>query len=151
KTLETDSNYIKAALLLYQLTGTATYRDKAVAKYASVRQRFLDPGVPLYTVYVLDDGKTCTQVPGRFYGSVNGNMIWNGATLASATGTSSYLDDAIATAQAVSQHLGDANGVYADLQTDDVVVEPLVEGMYALATQGQDFARQWLLTNAQAM
>jgi hypothetical protein len=152
KTLETDSNYIKAALLLYQATGTQTYLDKAVAKYASVRKYFLDPSVPLYTVYVLDDGQSCTQIARRFYGSVNGNMIWNGVALAAATGSSSYLDDAIGTAQAVGAHLADANGVYADLQTDDDVVEPLIEGMYQLATQqGPGFARQWLLTNAQAM
>jgi hypothetical protein len=151
KTLETDSNYIKAALLLHQLTGTASYLDKAVAKYAAVRQVFLDPAVPLYTVYVIDDGKTCTPIAHRFYGSVNGNMIWNGVALAEATGTASYLDDAIATAKAVSQYLGDAAGVYADLQTDDDVVEPLIEGMYQLATQeSQAFARDWLLTNAQA-
>jgi hypothetical protein len=152
KTLETDSNYIKAALLLHQITGTASYLDKAVTKYAAVRAHFLDPEVPLYTVYVLDDGKTCAQIPRRFYGSVNGNMIWNGVELTAATGTSSYLDDAIATAEAVSEHLSDARGVYADLQTDDDVVEPLVEGMYQLATKSkQSFARAWLLTNAQAM
>jgi hypothetical protein len=152
KTLETDSNYIKAALLLHQVMGTASYLDKAVAKYASVRQYFLDPTVPLYTVYVVDDGKTCTQIARRFYGSVNGNMIWNGVALAAATGTAQYLDDALATARAVSQSLSDANGVYADLQTDDDVVEPLIEAMYQLATQqGQTFARDWLLTNAQAM
>jgi len=152
KTLETDSNYIKAALLLHQLTGTASYLDKAVAKYAAVRQVFLDPQVPLYTVYVIDDGKTCTPIAHRFYGSVNGNMIWNGVALAEATGTASYLDDAIATAKAVGQYLGDGAGVYADLQTDDDVVEPLIEGMAQLATQEkQSFASDWLLTNAQAM
>jgi hypothetical protein len=152
KTLETDSNYIKAALLLHQITGTASYLDKAVAKYAAVRQVFLDPAVPLYTVYVIDDGNTCTPIAHRFYGSVNGNMIWNGVALAQATGTGSYLDDAIATAKAVSQYLCDAAGVYADLQTDDDVVEPLIEGMAQLASQeSQPFARDWLLTNAQAM
>jgi hypothetical protein len=152
KTLETDSNYIKAALLLHQLTGTASYLDKAVAKYASVRKYFLDPVVPLYTVYVIDDGTTCAPVPHRFYGSVNGNMIWSGLALQSGTGQASYRDDAIATAKAVSQYLGDAAGVYADLQTDDDVVEPLVEAMYELATtNGQTFAREWLLTNAGAM
>jgi hypothetical protein len=152
KTLETDSNYVKAALLLHQLTGTSSYLDKAVAKYASVRKYFLDPQVPLYTVYVIDDGNTCTQVARRFYGSVNGNMIWNGIMLASATGQSSYLDDAIATAKAVGENLSDANGIYADLQTDDDVVEPLIEGMYLLATQGkQAFARDWILANATAM
>lgn len=152
KTLETDSNYIKAALLLYQLTGTNSYLDKAVAKYASVRKYFLDPQVPLYTVYVFDDGHTCTPLAHRFYGSINGNMVWNGLTLAADTGQSSYADDAIATAKAVNQYLGDSAGIYADLQTDDDVVEPLVEGMYLMATQGkQSFAREWLLKNATAM
>ena len=151
KTLETDSNYIKAALLLDQLTNDTTYLDKAVAKYASARQYFLDPAVPLYTVYVIDDGQSCTQVPRRFYASVNGNMIWSGVALAAATGKASYLDDAVATAQAVTQDLSDAAGVYADLQTDDDVVEPLIEGMYQLAQQGQTFAGDWLRTNAQAM
>jgi len=152
KTLETDSNYVKAALLLHQITGAPAYLDKAVAKYASVRKWFLDPSVPLYTVYVFDDGKTCTPLPNRFYGSVNGNMIWNGVMLAAATGQSSYLDDAVATGTAVKQHLSDAAGIYADLQSDDDVIEPLIEGMYALATQGkQQLAMDWLLSNAQAM
>jgi hypothetical protein len=152
KTLESDSNYIKAALLLYQITGTGTYLTKAQAKYASARQYFLDPMVALYTVYVIDDGQSCTQVPRRFYASVNGNMIWNGIALAAATGETSYLDDAVATAQAVNQDLADASGVYADLQTDDDVVEPLIEGMYQLSMQpGQSFAANWLQTNATAM
>jgi hypothetical protein len=152
KTLETDSNYIKAALLLFQLTGSSSYLDKAVAKYASVRKYFLDPQVPLYTVYVFDDGKTCAPLAHRFYGSVNGNMIWNGLTLAADTGQSSYADDAMATAKAVNQYLGDSAGIYADLQTDDDVAEPLVEGMYLMATQGkQSFATDWLLKNATAM
>jgi hypothetical protein len=152
KTLETDSNYIKAALLLHRLTGTSSYLDKATSKYAAVRKYFLDPSIPLYTVYVIDDGKTCSQIPRRFYGSVNGNMIWNGITLAASTGMSSYLTDAIATAKAVSQDLSDAAGIYADLQTDDDVVEPLIEGMYELSKQpGQSFATDWLLRNARAM
>ncbi len=152
KTLETDSNYIKAALLLHQLTGEASYLDKATAKYAAVRQYFLDPSVRLYTVYVIDDGTRCTPITGRYYGSVNGNMIWNGLALATATGTASYEQDAVATAKAVAQDLSDPNGVYADLQTDDDVVEPLVEAMAALAAQpGQTFAANWITTNARAM
>jgi hypothetical protein len=152
KTLESDSNYVKAALLLSSLTSDATYLTKAVAKYAAIRQYFLDPVVPLYTVYVFDDGHTCTQVPHRFYASVNGNMIWNGVTLAGATGQSSYMADALATAQAVAANLDDANGVFADLQTDDDVVEPLVEAMLLLATDSQQgFAHDWILTNAAAM
>lgn len=152
KTLESDSNYVKAALLLAQITGARTYVDRAVARYASIRKYFLDPAVPLYTVYVFDDGTTCTPTAHRFYGSVNGNMIWNGLALAAATGQASYRDDAIGTAKAVAQYLADPSGVYADLQTDDDVVEPLVEAMYELATQGgQAFAGQWLLSNARAM
>lgn len=152
KTLETDSNYVKAALLLYQSTGTAAYLWKALDKYAAIRRWFLDPAVPLYTVYVFDDGSQCTPLPHRFYASVNGNMIWNGMALSAATGASTYLADATATAQAVAQYLSDASGVFVDLQTDDDVVEPLVEAMYEMATaQGQSFARQWLLTNARAM
>jgi hypothetical protein len=152
KTLETDSNYIKAALLLHQLTGEASYLDKATAKYAAVRKYFLDPSVPLYTVYVIDDGTSCTPVLGRYYASVNGNMIWNGVALAAATGTASYQDDAVATAKAVAADLSDPDGVFADLQTDDDVVEPLVEAMAALAARpGQTFAATWITTNARAM
>ncbi len=33
KTLETDSNYIKAALLPYQVTGNRSYRTKSEQKY----------------------------------------------------------------------------------------------------------------------
>jgi hypothetical protein len=152
KTLESDANYVKAALYLFQITSTRSYLDKAVAKYAAVRKYFLDPLVPLYTVYVFDDGIACAPLAHRFYGSVNGIMISNGLALAAATAASTYADDALATALAVTQNLNDANGVYADLQTDDDVVEPLVEAMYRLATdKAQDFARQWLLTNASAM
>ena len=106
KTLESDSNYIKAALLLNQLDPDGgAFLDKAVAKYAAVHQGFLDPEVALYTVYVIDDGQTCTQVAHRFYSSVNGNMIWSGVNLAAATGQSSYLNDAIATGQAASPQM----------------------------------------------
>jgi hypothetical protein len=156
KTLETDSNYIQAALLLHQLAGddagSGSYLAKAIAKYASVRQYFLDPSVSLYTVYVVDDGTACTPIARRFYASVNGNMIWNGIALAGATGQASYLNDAIATATAVTQDLSDANGIYADLQTDDDVIEPLIEAMYVLGTQqGQQFALDWLHANARAI
>src|SRR5262249_10304298 len=67
KTLETDGNAIKAALLLYRATHDRTYLDYAVAHYAIVRSHFLDPHVALYSVWVFDDGKTCRQVPHRFY------------------------------------------------------------------------------------
>ncbi len=151
KTLETGSNYIKAALLLYQVTRFPGYLRDAVTEYAAVRRYFLSPGVPLYTVYVFDNGSACTQVPGRYFGSVNGNMIWAGLYLARATGNASYLGQAVATARAVARHLGDGTGVYADLQAENDVTEPLIEAMYDLATAGrQGFARYWLLAAASA-
>jgi len=151
KTLETGSNYIKAALLLYQVTHYQRYLQLAIAEYNAVRAYFLSPHVPLYTVYVFDRGRTCRQVPARYFGSVNGNMIWAGFWLARATGQGSYQQQALATAHAVQAHLADAAGVYTDLQAENDISEPLVEAMYDLATLGhQWFARQWLLTAAAA-
>jgi hypothetical protein len=151
KTLETDSNYIKAGLLLYQITNDTSYLQKAEGKYAAARQHFLDPVVPLYTVYVFDDGSTCTPLHGRYFGSVNGNMIWAGYHLAEATGNNAYHDEAVATALGVQRYLGDAAGVYADLQAENDVSEPLIEAMYDLATlDKQAFARDWLLAAANA-
>src|SRR5207248_10152535 len=118
---------------------------------AAIRARFLDPQIPLYPVYLLDDGTRCTPLPHRFFGSVTGNMIVNGLLLARATGQPSYRDEAIATARAVAQHLADARGVYADLQAENDIGEPLVEAMYDVAIQArQAFARTWLLRNAAA-
>jgi len=102
KTLETDANGIKAAILLYRATGDASYLTVATTRYAAVRNRFLDPAVPLYTVYVFDDGSMCSQVPHRFFASVNGDMIWNGLELSRITGEKGYLDQAVATARAVA-------------------------------------------------
>ena len=151
KTLETDSNYIKAALLLYRYTNNVAYLNKAKTEYAAVRQYFLDPTLPLYSVYLFDDGTTCSQKTGRFFASVNGNMIYNGLTLAGYTGDQTYNNQAIATAQAVAANLSDANGVFADLQAENDIVEPLVESMYDLGVeQNQTFARNWLLTAASA-
>jgi len=151
KTLETDSNYIKAALLLYQITQDASYEAKAITRYRSVRQYFLDPAVPLYSVYVFDDGVNCAQKPHRFFASVNGNMIWSGMALAAATGDSTYLMESIATAQAVAQDLSDGAGLYVDVQAENDVAEPLIEAMLQLATDhAQAFAREWILANAAA-
>jgi hypothetical protein len=151
KTLETDANGIKAAILLYRETGDASYLTVATTRYAAVRAHFLDPAVPLYSVYVFDDGSSCTQVPHRFFASVNGDMIWNGLELSKLTGRSSYLDDALATSHAVVTDLSDPAGVFADLQAENDIVEPLVEAMYALATEnGAAFARAWILRNAAA-
>jgi hypothetical protein len=151
KTLETDSNYIKAALLLYRATNDRPYLRKAIAKYAAVRRYFLDPDVPLYSVYVFDDGAICTQLPRRFFASVNGNMIANGLALAAATGDGRYRAQALATAHAVADDLSDAAGIFVDLQAENDIVEPLVEAMYDVAVdENQAFARTWLLSAATA-
>jgi hypothetical protein len=150
KTLETDANYIKAAVLLYQITHQRSYLTRAEQHYQAARQYYLSPGTSLYTVYVFDNGTACTQVPGQYFGSVNGLMIWNGYTLAQLTGQRSYLGEAIATAQNVAAYLGDGTGVYADLQAENDITEPLIESMYLLATHGQSFARHWLLAAASA-
>lgn len=150
KTLETDSNLIKAALLLYRTTRRPEYLASARAHYDAVRAYFLDPGVPLYTVYVFDDGSTCTQLPHRFFASVNGNMIWSGVELFRDTRARSYFDQAIATAKAVDRDLSDGRGIFADLQAENDIVEPLVEGMAALALRRVAFAHAWILRNAAA-
>ncbi len=149
KTLETDSNFVKAALLLYEQTSDAAYLRRAAQKYRAVRRYFLDPEVPLYTVFVIDDGNACAQVPHRFFASVNGNMIWAGVHLSRATGDAAYQDDAVATAEAVAGQLSDAAGLFEDLEGEDDLVEPLVEGMSELAGE-QPFARDWILKNATA-
>jgi hypothetical protein len=150
KTLETDANYVKAALLLYQITHQRGYLAQAQLHYQAVRQYYLSPGTSLYTVYVFDNGTSCTQVPAQYFASVNGLMIWNGYALAQLTGQRSYLAEAIATAQDVAGYLGDGTGVYADLQAENDLTEPLIESMYLLATHGQRFARHWLLAAASA-
>jgi hypothetical protein len=150
KTLETDANAIKAALLLYRATRQQRYLAAARTHYAAVRAYFLDPSVRLYSVYVFDDGSTCTQVPHRFFASVNGDMIWSGVELSRDTGIHGYLDQAIDSAKAVDRYLGDSRGIFTDLQAENDVVEPLVEGMNALAEHGQAFARAWILKNAAA-
>jgi hypothetical protein len=148
KTLETTANRVFAGVLLYERTGVAAYLADAVAHYAAARTYFLDPQVPLYTVWVADDGTACTQVPHRFYASVNGRMIEAGLHLASATGNPQYAADAAATAQAIAL-LADANGTFADLQADSDLEEPLVSAMLALAATSAP-ARAWILQNAAA-
>lgn len=151
KTLETDSNYVKAALLLYQVTRDTAYLNDAEVRYAAIQRYYLSGSTALYTDFVYDNGKTCQAVPRVFLGSVNGNMIWNGATLATDTGQAGYLQEAIATAHAVVDHLRDGVGVYNGLFTDIDVDEPLIEAMYDLATSyHQGFAGSWLLTTASA-
>ncbi len=153
KTLETDANAIKAALLLNEETGEARYLADARLRYDAVRRHYLDPQVPLYSVYVFDDGARCTQVPHRFYASVNGLMIWNGLALARATGSAAYRADAVATAKAFATRMNDDRGIFADLQAENDVVAPLIEAMYGLARAGGEgggVARAWIVRNAGA-
>ena len=151
KTLETDSNGVKAALLLYAATHDRHYLAIAERRYASIRRYFLDPVLPLYSVYVFDDGRECVQVPHRFFASVNGNMIWNGERLYAVTGRAHYRAEALATAGAVDSDLSDGAGVFSDLQAENDLEEPLVEAMLALAmNERAAFARRWLLTSAAA-
>ncbi len=151
KTIETGSNYIKAAILLYQITGTRHYLVAARQQYGQIRKYFLDRRLQLYSSYLFDNGTTCRVLPGQFFASVNGNMIWAGSQLAAITGNGSYLSQAIATARAVRTRLSDGAGIFADLQADNDIVEPLIEAMYQLATtDGVHFAARWLLTNASA-
>ena len=92
KTLETEANAIKAAILLYQETGDQLLPERPrrratrlCANGSSIRR------CRCYTTYVFDDGQRCTQLPHRFFASVNGDMIWSGVELARATGNADYL------------------------------------------------------------
>jgi hypothetical protein len=151
KTLETDANSVKAALLLFAATHDARYLGAARRRYRAIRRRFLDASLALYTVYVLDDGARCRQIPRRFFASVNGDMIWSGLALARATGDSRYRRDAFATAHAVDRLLADGRGVFANLQAENDVAEPLVEAMASVAhVGGGSFAGAWVARNAEA-
>ena len=148
KTLETTANRILAGVLLYERTQNQPYLDDAIGSYASARAYFLDPQLPLYTVWLNDDGRTCTQTPHRFYASVNGIMIEAGLELAAATGNAQYAADAATTAHAVDL-LADAAGTFADLQAESDLEEPLVLAMLELAATDAR-ARAWILRNADA-
>jgi hypothetical protein len=153
KTLETDGNAVKAALLLYAAAHDRHYLSDAIARYSAIRARYFDREAQLYTVYVFDDGKQCRQVPHRFFASVNGDMIWNGLALAKFTRNRTYRDEALATADSVDRRLADARGVYADLQAENDVAEPLVEAMYEVAVREPrraTFARAWIARNMAA-
>jgi hypothetical protein len=151
KTLESDANLGKADLLLYGATHDRAYLNDAIMRYGDDRTWFFDREANLYTVHVLDDGVQCRQVPDRFFASVNGDMIWNALQLWRYTGQQHFFDEALATAQSVAENLSDARGVFVDLQGENDVVEPLVEAMYALASEEDvDFAREWILHNAGA-
>jgi hypothetical protein len=151
KTIETTTNYIKAALLLDKITGRRHYLIAAERQYAQVRHYFLAKRSGLYSSYMFDVGGRCQVLHGSYFASVNGNMIWAGSALAAATGKRGYLSEAVSTARAVATRLSDGAGIFADLQADNDIVVPLVEAMYRLATTDhQRFAVRWLLANASA-
>src|SRR5262249_60463441 len=82
---------------------------------------------------------------------VTGHMTWHGLDLSRITGDDRYLPPAPAPARGVAPPLADPAGVFADLQAENDIAEPLVEAMYALATEAEaGFARSWILTNAAA-
>ena len=151
KTLETTANMVKADLLVYKATNDDAYLRAARTGYDAARRHYLDPALPLYTVHVTDDGQSCTQVPRRFFASVNGDMISNGIELWRLTGERHFADEALATAHAVDDQLSDDRGVFSNVQGENDVVEPLVEAMLDLAqAQHLQFARNWLIRNASA-
>jgi hypothetical protein len=149
KTLETDANRVLAGVLLAERTGRGAYLLDARRRYATIRQWFFDRAVGLYTVYLFDDGRRCRALPHRFFASVNGVMIEAGRELARATGDPRYAREARATAHAIDR-LDDARGIFADLQAENDVVEPLVRALDGLAREGDRWARAWLLRNAAA-
>src|SRR5207237_8777356 len=87
----------------------------------------------------------------RLFRWANGDMIGSGLELARDTRDARYLRQAVATAKAVVQYLSDPNGIFADLQAENDIVEPLVEAFYELASRTHaSFARRWILRNAAA-
>jgi len=149
KTLETDANRVLAGVLLAERTGDRAYLLDARRRYATIRHWFFDRTVGLYTVYLFDDGQRCRALPHRFFASVNGVMIEAGRELARATGDLRYAREARATARAIDR-LDDARGIFADVQAENDVVEPLVRALDGLAREGDPWARAWLLRNAAA-
>ncbi|MDB5071943.1 MAG: hypothetical protein JWM87_3054 [Candidatus Eremiobacteraeota bacterium] len=149
KTLETDANAALAAAMLAERTRRLSYLDDARRRYDAIRRWFLDPDVPLYTVYVFDDGRACRPLPHRFFASVNGVMIEAGLTLARASGDQRYAREAQATAHAI-RALDDDRGIFTDLQAENDIVQPLVLAMLTLARDGDAFARDWIRRNAGA-
>lgn len=154
KTLETDGNYIKAAILLYDETGDPQYLARAERKYAAVRTYFLDPTVPLYTLEGSDDGTTWSPHPRLFFSSINGIMLWNSYRLGLLTKKSAYTQDAVASLHAIVDHLADATGIFESLEAEWDTHEPMVEAMWMLAKSGDaavaPIASRWITANATA-
>ncbi|GAC1410104.1 MAG: hypothetical protein NVSMB64_19070 [Candidatus Velthaea sp.] len=148
KTLESDANAVLAAVLLAQRTSRRAYLDQAIRRYAAIRRVFLDVPHQLYTVYVFDNGRRCSQVPRRFFASVNGVMIEAGIELSRITHDTAYEQDARLTAHAAAA-LDNARGIFTDLQAENDIEAPMVLAMLALSASDA-FARDWILRNAAA-
>ena len=149
KTLETDANRTLAAALLAERLKRHDDLDDAMRHYAAIRKWFLDPELRLYTVYAFDDGRACRALPHRFFASVNGVMIEAGVVLARLTGEQHYAHEARETARAI-EALDDDRGIFADLQAENDVVQPLVFSMLLLSRDGETFAKDWIVRNAGA-
>ncbi len=79
KTLETDGNAIKAALLLYARAARRRIpRDRRAPLCGGPKLLSRPRGRRSTPTYVFDNGAHCAQLPHRFFASGNGNMIWNG-------------------------------------------------------------------------
>ena len=151
KTLATDSNYAKAALSVAHYSQDKSYLDRGERRYLTARKYFFDPKAGLYTAYVLDDGKHCTQVPGQFQAGVNGDMIYAAYVLFVASRGSAYQTQATSVAQAVATKLSDGRGILANLEDEHDSAEPLFEAFYVLAKYwNQDFALDFVTRNAAA-
>ena len=149
KTLETGANATLAGAMLAERTHDRAYLNDAKRRYDTVRRWFLDPDMPLYTVYVFDDAHACRALPHRFFASVNGVMIDAGLTLTRTSGEARYAREARATAHAI-RALDDDRGIFTDLQAENDIVEPLVLAMFELSRSGDAFAREWIVRNAAA-
>jgi hypothetical protein len=150
KALAAESAYAKAAMLIFHFNNDKSYVDRAERRYLAARKYYFDPKAGLYTAYVIDDGKHCTQVPRRFLAGVNGNMIYTAYLLGTTRGQI-YRDQALAEAKTAATKLNDARGIFAGLQDENDTADPLAEVMYAIAYYwAQDFARDWMLRNATA-
>jgi hypothetical protein len=151
KALATDSNYAKAALSVAHYTGKDVYLDRGERRYLAARKYYFDPKAGLYTAYLIDDGKHCTQVPHRFLASVNGNMIYSAYVLFASQRGTVYQQQASGVARTAVAKLSDARGVLANLQDEDDTADPLFEAMFVLANYwNMDFARAWIARNAAA-
>lgn len=103
------SNYpfIIAAMMLYHITGEATYLDKAEKIYAWTRQNLFQQGTGRVADHVVGD-----DPPGfEDYTYNQGICIGANILLYKATGAASYLEDAIKAADYTRDKMSNVNGI----------------------------------------